>query len=97
MAAKWQSNANKAIKDSRKMLKKGASIGEIIDLIKDMTKLKNEGTKYDDIPSKNVLKMLLLFQAKIFKLGTQLGADLASMRAKSNFYVDHPVYGRLRY
>ena len=98
MAAKWQSNANKAMKKSTQiLLAPSASISKIKKLIKIMLPLIKEGQKYDDVASQGVLKLLISHQKQIFQLGTKLGADLASMRAKSNYYVDHPVYGRLRY
>ena len=98
MAAKWQSNANKAIKQSKQILSAGgASISNIQKLIGKMLTLINEGTTYDDVASKGVLKLLIYSQQKLFTLGIQLGAKLADMRANSNFYVDHPVYGRLIY
>ena len=98
MAAKWQSNANKAMKEAKKILSAGiAKIKTIQELIKIMLPLIKEGKKYDDEASKPVLKLLISHQKQIFQLGTQLGAKLADMRAKSKFYVDHPVYGRLRY
>ena len=94
----WQSNANKEMKKSTQILSAGvAPISKINNLIGVMSKLINEGTKYDDVASKGVLKLLIFYQQKLFKLGTQLGAKLADMRANSNLYVDHPVYGRLRY
>ena len=98
MAAKWQSNANKAIKQSKQILSAGgAPLKKIQKLIGTMSKLIKEGKKYDDVASKGVVRLLIGQQKQIFQLGTQLGAKLADMRAKSNFYVDHPVYGRLRY
>ena len=98
MAAKWQSNANKAMKKSTQILLAGvASISKIKKLIGVMSKLINEGENYDDDASKGVLKLLISHQKQIFDLGTKLGAKLASMKANSNLYVDHPVYGRLRY
>ena len=94
----WQSKANKAMKTSAQILLDNvAPISKIKQLIKLMSKLLNEGEKYDDEASKPVFKLLLSHQKQIFQLGTQLGADLASMKANSNLYVDHPVYGRLRY
>ena len=94
----WQSNANKAMKQSTQILIDGvAPISKIKTLIILMSKLKKEGENYDDDASKGVLKLLISHQKQIFDLGTQLGAKLASMKANSNLYVDHPVYGRLRY
>ena len=94
----WQSNANKAMKEAREILTTGgAPLKKIQKLIETMSKFIKEGQKYDDVASKPVLKLLIISQQKLFTLGTQLGAKLADMRANSNFYVDHPVYGRLRY
>ena len=92
----WQSNANKAITQS-KLLLKTKKLGKIIKLIEDMQKLIIEARKYDDIATTKVSDVLKSSQEKLFTLGTNLGAKLASMRANSNYYVDHPVHGRLTY
>ena len=93
----WQSNVNKAITQSKSLLKT-KKLGEIIKLIGDMQELINYGeARVSDEVYKLKLRELKPAQEKLFTLGLELGATLASMRANSNYYVDHPVYGRLRY
>ena len=96
----WQSNVNKAITQS-KLLLKTKKLGKIIKLIEDMQELINYGeARVSDEVYKLKLRELKPAQDKLYTLGTNLGADLAKFGSKplpKKGYVDHPVYGKLRY
>ena len=87
----WQSDINNLIKQNP------VSIDNIKGLIL-LIKMKiKQGKGYIDVASNGVKQLAKAKLRQLYTMGTKKGDNLAKAKANSNYYIDHPVYGRLRY